>query len=137
MRSHTLAVRKKGLQLFEDAVERGDLDLSPVPGPLFFQTLLDVAIEGYFADPLYGGNQGMVGWKLVNFPGYYASYVAEIERHNLPFRGPQQSLADLARAHAEDHQHGLPPSPQSVGPSHAGHEHGGMTPRDRQPENAR
>jgi len=30
MRSHTLAVRKKGLQLFEDAVERGDLDQIPV-----------------------------------------------------------------------------------------------------------
>ncbi|MDQ1081902.1 gluconate 2-dehydrogenase subunit 3 family protein [Pseudoroseomonas cervicalis] len=118
-------------------LERGELDLSPVPGPLFFQSLLDITIEGYFADPLYGGNKDMVGWKLVGFPGYYSSYVAEIERHNLPFRRPPQSLADLARAHAEDHQHGLPPSPQSVGPSHAGHEHGGMLPRDRQPETAR
>jgi gluconate 2-dehydrogenase gamma chain len=102
-------------------LEKGDLDLSPIPGPLFFQTLLDLTIEGFFADPLYGGNRDMVGWKLVGFPGYYSSYVAEIERHNLPFTRPPQSLADLARAHAEDAQHGHAPSPQHIG--HEGGQH--------------
>jgi gluconate 2-dehydrogenase gamma chain len=102
-------------------LEKGELDLSPIPGPLFFQTVLDLTLEGFFADPLYGGNRDMVGWKLVGFPGYYSSYVAEIERHNLPFTRPPQSLADLARAHAEDAQHGHAPSPQNIG-------HGGQHP---------
>jgi gluconate 2-dehydrogenase gamma chain len=96
-------------------LEKGEMDLSPVPGPLFFQSLLDITYEGFFSDPLYGGNRDMAGWKLVGFPGYYASYIAEIERHNLPFTRPPQALADLARAHAEDAEHGLPPSHQHVG----------------------
>lgn len=100
-------------------LEKGELDLAPLPGPLFFQTLLDLSIEGFFADPLYGGNRDMVGWRLVGFPGYYASYVTEIERHNMPFRKPPQSLADLARAHAEDAAHGHPPSPQQLPHGHA------------------
>jgi gluconate 2-dehydrogenase gamma chain len=101
-------------------LEKGQLDLSPVPGPLFFQTLLDVTMEGFFSDPIYGGNQELAGWKLVGFPGYYSSYITEIERHNMPFTRPAQTLADLARAHEEDAHHGLPASHQPVGP----HSHG-------------
>lgn len=35
----------------------------------FFKLILQNVREGYFADPLYGGNKDMVGWKLVGFPG--------------------------------------------------------------------
>ncbi len=31
-------------------------------------------IEGFFADPIYGGNRDMVGWKLVGFPGARYDY---------------------------------------------------------------
>lgn len=101
-------------------LEKGELDLSPVPGPLFFQTLLDVTMEGFFSDPIYGGNRDLAGWKLVGFPGYYSSYIAEIERHNMPFTRPPQTLADLAHAHAEDARHGLPEPHQHVGPHSEG-----------------
>jgi gluconate 2-dehydrogenase gamma chain len=101
-------------------LEKGGLDLSPVPGQLFFQTLLDLTMEGFFSDPIYGGNRDLVGWKLVGFPGYYSSYITEIERHNLPFTRPPQTLADLARAHAEDAEHGLPAPHQHVGPRSQG-----------------
>ena len=31
-------------------------------------------MEGYFADPIYGGNRDMAGWKLVGFPGVRYDY---------------------------------------------------------------
>jgi len=40
----------------------------------FFSFLLQNTKEGYFADPMYGGNHGMVGWKHIGFPGARASY---------------------------------------------------------------
>lgn len=43
------------------------------PG-LFFSTLRTDTIEGMFADPLYGGNAGMVGWALIGYPGAQRSY---------------------------------------------------------------
>ncbi|WAH56484.1 gluconate 2-dehydrogenase subunit 3 family protein [Pseudomonas silvicola] len=35
---------------------------------LFEQILANVR-EGFFADPLYGGNKGMASWKMIGFPG--------------------------------------------------------------------
>lgn len=35
----------------------------------FFLLLRENTIEGMFADPMYGGNQEMIGWRLKNFPG--------------------------------------------------------------------
>jgi gluconate 2-dehydrogenase gamma chain len=35
----------------------------------FFETLRTHAMEGMFADPVYGGNKNFAGWRLVGFPG--------------------------------------------------------------------
>lgn len=35
----------------------------------FFAFLLQNTKEGFFADPMYGGNYGMAGWKHIGFPG--------------------------------------------------------------------
>jgi gluconate 2-dehydrogenase gamma chain len=40
----------------------------------FFSTLVAHVREGTFCDPLYGGNQGAVGWKMVGFPGAQVAY---------------------------------------------------------------
>ncbi|MDH2184774.1 gluconate 2-dehydrogenase subunit 3 family protein [Pseudomonas sp. GD03651] len=45
-----------------------------------FEFLLMSVREGYFSDPLYGGNRGMVGWKLVGFPGARYDYRQYIDR---------------------------------------------------------
>lgn len=34
-----------------------------------FNLLLQNVREGYFSDPIYGGNKGMAGWKFLGFPG--------------------------------------------------------------------
>ena len=34
-------------------------------------------IEGFFCDPIYGGNRDCAGWRLVGFPGAHWGYAAE------------------------------------------------------------
>ena len=31
--------------------------------------LLAITMEGFFADPIYGGNRNKVSWKMLGFPG--------------------------------------------------------------------
>lgn len=80
-------------------MQAGKPDFSPLPSAVLFQALLDATIEGFFSDPLYGGNIDMVGWKLVGFPGAYASFSNDIERHGVIWAGRPVSIAN-ARAHA-------------------------------------
>ena len=37
----------------------------------FFNEVHDMVVAGFWADPLYGGNQGMVGWELLAFNANY------------------------------------------------------------------
>jgi gluconate 2-dehydrogenase gamma chain len=60
----------------------------------FFTQLRNDTIEGMFSDPMYGGNQGMVGWKLIGYPGAQGIYTAE-DIKNPEFQREPQSLAQL------------------------------------------
>ena len=40
----------------------------------FFSTIRTHAMEGMFADPVYGGNRDFAGWRLVGFPGAQAIF---------------------------------------------------------------
>ena len=72
--------------------------LNGVPASVFFASLLEMAIEGFFCDPVYGGNRDMVGWKLVGFPGAYANYYPYVGE-NVAFTRPPVSLAEDAHGH--------------------------------------
>ena len=50
-------------------VESGQAALATTPNATFFSLLLQLTIEGYFADPAYGGNGGKDSWKMIGFPG--------------------------------------------------------------------
>lgn len=55
-------------------------------------------VEGYFCDPVYGGNRGTVGWKLVGFPGAHWGYTAEQMAPGFDGRSiPIKTLSDLRR----------------------------------------
>jgi gluconate 2-dehydrogenase gamma chain len=41
----------------------------------FFTLLLQNTKEGYFADPMYGGNYRMVAWRYIGFPGARGAYL--------------------------------------------------------------
>jgi len=64
-------------------------------GARFFVVVRVHTLEGLFADPMYGGNRGLVGWRAVGYPGPFYSITAEQQQsfaaHTLPYR----SLADL------------------------------------------
>ncbi|WP_292986583.1 gluconate 2-dehydrogenase subunit 3 family protein [Pantoea sp.] len=62
------------------AMESGSAEFSQLPAKIFFSFLLQNTREGFFSDPIHGGNQGMVGWKLINFPGARADFMDWVER---------------------------------------------------------
>jgi gluconate 2-dehydrogenase gamma chain len=61
------------------AIEEETLDFDDVPAKLFFDLVLENTIEGFFSDPIYGGNRDMVGWRLVGFPGARYDYRAYLD----------------------------------------------------------
>jgi gluconate 2-dehydrogenase gamma chain len=63
-------------------LEKGEIALPGSNGRLFFAQLLENTQEGFFADPVYGGNRDMVGWKLIGFPGARYDYRDWVGRHN-------------------------------------------------------
>lgn len=56
------------------ALEKGEAKLAPSLRD-FFALLLQNTREGYFADPMYGGNHEMAGWVHIGFPGARASFL--------------------------------------------------------------
>jgi gluconate 2-dehydrogenase gamma chain len=74
-------------------LEGGSLELEGVDGKLFFQQLLKDVQAGFFADPIYGGNRDMCGWKMIGFPGARYDYRDWVERHNERYPYPPVSIA--------------------------------------------
>ncbi len=88
--SRSSAVRNRTIS-WKD-FESGKIELKLAPGLSargFFELVLQNTMEGFFADPLYGGNKGLAGWKLVGFPGARYDYRDHVDKHNVPYpRGP-------------------------------------------------
>ena len=63
-------------------LETGAAKLDGADGRGFFELVLQNTMEGFFADPIYGGNRDMVGWKMIGFPGARYDYRDYIGRHN-------------------------------------------------------
>ena len=79
------------------AMEGGKAELADLDGKQFFEALLQSAMEGFFADPIYGGNRNKVSWRMVGYPGLPATYAATA----LAYRGKKldlepQSIADFS-----------------------------------------
>ena len=73
-------------------LESGSIALKDVKSAEFFALLLQNTQEGFFADPIYGGNRDMAGWKLIGFPGARYDYRDWVERHNEPYPLPPVSI---------------------------------------------
>jgi gluconate 2-dehydrogenase gamma chain len=66
-------------QVLED-LDSGKASFESVPAPTFFALLWGNTCEGFFSDPIHGGNQGLAGWKLIGFPGARADFMDWVER---------------------------------------------------------
>jgi gluconate 2-dehydrogenase gamma chain len=89
-------------------LQEGKITLELVSARLFFSMLWGNTQEGFFADPMYGGNRDKIGWKLVGFPGVAAVYTQFVEKHNQPYRAAPVSIADVQQGLARLDEHGHP-----------------------------
>jgi gluconate 2-dehydrogenase gamma chain len=79
------------------AMEAGKAEFADFNAKPFFEALYQSAMEGFFADPIYGGNRDKVSWRMVGYPGLPATYAAKA----LEYRGKKvviapQSIADFS-----------------------------------------
>lgn len=98
----------------QDAVLRelqeGRIELESLGAKKFFNLLWKNTEEGFFADPLHGGNHDKIGWKLVGFPGVAAGNYADlIGRHDEPYRVAEPvSILDIEQGRVPVDAQGSP-----------------------------
>lgn len=79
------------------AMEKGQVQLPGLTAPqltttMLFNLILQNTMEGFFADPVYGGNKDMAGWKLINFPGTRYDFRDVIANPGKPYTKPPVSI---------------------------------------------
>jgi gluconate 2-dehydrogenase gamma chain len=79
------------------AMETGQAQFEGLEAKPFFEALLQSAMEGFFADPMYGGNRDKVSWRMLGYPGLPATWASKAES----LRGKKvsiepQSIADFS-----------------------------------------
>ncbi len=74
-------------------IEAGKIKFDEVDAEGFFSALLKHVPEGFFSDPIHGGNHDMVGWKMIGFPGIRYDYRDWVKRHNERYPYPPVSIA--------------------------------------------
>jgi gluconate 2-dehydrogenase gamma chain len=79
------------------AMEAGKAEFTGMAAKPFFEALLAATIEGFFSDPIYGGNRDKASWKMLGFPGLPATYAGKVDefRHKR-YTAPPQSIADFS-----------------------------------------
>ncbi len=66
---------------FLQRLEKGDVALDGADGKAFFAQFLQNTLEGFWSDPIHGGNRDLVGWKLIGFPGARYDNTEFVARH--------------------------------------------------------
>lgn len=88
---------------FLKTLEAGQVPM-PFNSAVFFETLLANTIEGYFADPIYGGNRDMMAWRMIGFPGSHAAYLGVYTQHGIHFDREPLSIGTEHHRAANRHQ---------------------------------
>jgi gluconate 2-dehydrogenase gamma chain len=70
-------------------LQAGKIDLgADVDGKAYFTLLLQNVMEGYFSDPLYGGNRNLAAWKMIGFSGARYDQRAYVLSYGKPYPLP-------------------------------------------------
>ena len=78
-------------------MEEGKAKFDGLDAKLFFQRLLAITMEGFFSDPIYGGNRNKASWRMLGFPGLPATYADKLEQYrNKRYVAEPQSIADFS-----------------------------------------
>jgi gluconate 2-dehydrogenase gamma chain len=79
------------------AMDEGKAEFDEINAKQFFEMLLASAMEGFFADPIYGGNRDKISWRMVGYPGLPATYAAKaVEYRGKKITLEPQSIADFS-----------------------------------------
>jgi gluconate 2-dehydrogenase gamma chain len=79
------------------ALEARKINLPTVPTAYFFNMLFQLVMDGFFSDPIYGGNKGKASWKMLGYPGIGEMYADKIEPwRNKRFQAEPMSIQDLS-----------------------------------------
>lgn len=84
------------------AIENNDAPGFTPDSRTFFYRMRQLALEGMFGDPFYGGNRGFAGWDLIRYPGPRMAVSAEDQR----LREPIKMLRTSARPSTNGAPHG-------------------------------
>jgi gluconate 2-dehydrogenase gamma chain len=78
-------------------MEEGKATFAGFGSAMFFNALLQITMEGFFADPIYGGNRDKASWKMVGYPGLPATYKEDIKTYfGKKYDKPPRSIADFS-----------------------------------------
>lgn len=79
-----------------EAMEQGKVQFAHLDARAFFDRLLEITMEGFFSDPIYGGNRNKVSWQMIGFPGLPATYANVVDDYvNKRYAATPQSIADF------------------------------------------
>lgn len=79
------------------AMEQSRAQFEGFDAKQFFEAVLQSAMEGFFADPMYGGNRNKVSWRMVGYPGLPATWANKaLEYRGKKVRIEPQSIADFS-----------------------------------------
>jgi len=79
------------------AMQEGKADFGDFSARAFFARLLAMTMEGFFSDPIYGGNRNKAGWRMIGYPGLPATYVNLYEEYrDKPYVVEPRSIADFS-----------------------------------------
>jgi gluconate 2-dehydrogenase gamma chain len=79
------------------AMEEGKADFRGLPSRAFFTQLHALTMQGFFSDPVYGGNRNKASWAMLGFPGLPATYADKIDEYrDKRYAAAPQSIADFS-----------------------------------------
>jgi gluconate 2-dehydrogenase gamma chain len=79
------------------AMEDGKAEFANFSSRAFFARLLALTMEGFFGDPIYGGNRDKASWRMLGFPGLPATYANLIDEYrDKRYVAELKSIADFS-----------------------------------------
>jgi gluconate 2-dehydrogenase gamma chain len=79
------------------AMEDNSAPFAGFSSQTFFNALLQITMEGFFSDPIYGGNRDMAAWKMIGYPGLPATYREEVVTYfGKKYDKQPRSIADFS-----------------------------------------
>ncbi|MBU3894224.1 Gluconate 2-dehydrogenase subunit 3 precursor [Serratia rubidaea] len=74
-----------------EKMESGEFTYPTFNSEVLFGQFLANVQEGFLADPIYGGNRNMVGWRMIGFPGARYDY-----RDYAPLKGQKLNIEPIS-----------------------------------------